>query len=105
MGVNANAASASVAQQMLHFSGPLGMRRAAKAEAIGKEAGPILTRAKIAPLIEAQSPNVLLAGLAVPIVSVAPEPGGQRLLLVGLGALSQFALVDCRLDFKQSLEV
>ena len=79
--IHADGPRATVTEQMFHFGSPLGVSRAAKAEAMREEAGPIFACAQI-PFCEAGAPKIFGAFFAVPVMSVAPEPRGERLLFV-----------------------
>src|SRR3954469_4144636 len=85
--VDADAARATVAEQGFHLGGPLRVSRAAKAETVREEAGPIFAGAEIA-FCEAGTPKVFGAFFAVPVMGVAPEPGSERFLFVGGGSIS-----------------
>src|SRR5215207_9731256 len=79
---DAHAAGAAVAEQRVHFCTVLCVRRAAQAEAVGEEAGPVF--AVPLALVEPAAEAVGSALLAVGEVKVPPVPGRQRLVLVTL---------------------
>src|SRR5213075_1406239 len=60
------------------------MSRAAKAESVREQAGPIFARTQITSLGESGPPKILGPLLAVSIMSVAPKPRGQSLLFITL---------------------
>jgi hypothetical protein len=71
---------------------------------VGEEAGPVFAGAEIAALVPSLAPEILLPFGPVPVVRVAPEPGGERLLLVGFNVLSGHALVELGLRGEEPLE-
>src|SRR5205085_7770694 len=81
--LDTNATPASVAKQKLHFRRPLRMRRPAQAKAVREQTSPVIARAQIA-FRETRAPQILGAFLAVRVMRVAPEPRGQRFLLIVL---------------------
>ena len=80
------------------------MRGAAQAEAVGEQAGPVFARSQIAAAAEALAPEVLGPFLAVPVVRVPPQPGGQGLVLVGGAVAADDAAVHLGLRGEEALE-
>src|SRR5437773_223801 len=77
---NADAPAAIVAEKRLQFRDPLRMCCAAEAETVGKQARPVFPVAKIFAAGETFAPQILCAFLAVRVMGVPPEPGGERFL-------------------------
>src|SRR5437773_48810 len=101
--IDTDSARASMAEQMFHFGGPLRVGRAAKAKAVSEETGPIFACAKIA-FREAGAPKVFRAFFAVPVMSIAPEPRGERsLFVVGWRSAGGLAVL-CGLSCEQLLK-
>src|SRR4051812_37956133 len=103
MPVDADRTAAGVAQQVLHLGGPLGVRRAAQAEAVREQAGPVLA-GPILIVGEAFAEQVLPAVLGVVVIAVPPEPRGERLLLVGRWRRADDALVRLRLRREEAVK-
>src|SRR5262249_20771846 len=104
MTVHADGAAAVVAEQGFHFRDPLRMRRTAQAETVREQAGPVFARPGVAALEEALAPEVLGPFLTVPVVRIAPQPGRQRLLLIGRGRRSNNPLVEFGLSRGQAFK-
>ena len=102
--IDAEAAGAIVAEELIEFGGPLGMSRATEAEAVGKKAGPIFARARVATFVEAGAPEVLSAFFAVGVMSVAPIPGGEGFVVVGLRGDAGGAAVLVGLRGEEAIE-
>ena len=103
MPVHPDAAAAPVAEQTVHLGAPLRVRRAAQPEAEGEQPGPVLAR----PVVfvgESLAPQVLPGVHRVEVVGVAPEPRGQRLLLLGRWLHSDDPPVVLRLGGEQAVE-
>jgi hypothetical protein len=102
--LDAHAAAAAVTQEVLHLGGPLRVGGAAQAVSVGEEAGPVLAGPEVVALGPALAPEILVSLGAVPVVGVAPEPRGERFVLVGLDVAAGDALVDLGLRGEQPLE-
>jgi len=83
--VDADAPAAPVAEQGLHFGGPLRVGGAAQPETVGEQAGPVLAGPQVAAGGEAPAPQVLGPlvpdeDLQVPVDhdDAGPEPGQDR---------------------------
>jgi hypothetical protein len=68
---------------------------------VGKQARPIVTRAQIAPLGETLSPQILGPFLAVGIVRIPPQPGGEDFVLFGRRFAANHTLIDLGLSCLQ----
>ena len=101
---HADPAPTPVAEEKFHFCRPLRMRRAAQAEAVREQAGPILAIAQVAARLKSLTPPVHRALLAVGVVRVAEEPRCERALLVGHGLGAGGALILLGLRREQPLE-
>ena len=80
-------ATATVPEEKFHFRRPLRMRRAAEAEAVRKEAGPVFAAAQVGAFLKALAPPIVRAFLAVRVMGVAEEPRRERAKLVHHPAL------------------
>ena len=97
-------APAPVPEEKFHFCRPLRMRRAAKAEAVREEAGPVFAAAEIGAFLKTLAPPIVRAFLAVRVMGVAEEPRRERAILVGGRRLARRALILLRLRGEQPLE-
>src|SRR6516162_5676719 len=80
------------------------MGRSAKSAAVSEQACPILAGAQISLSGEALSPQIFRPFFAMPIVGVAPQPRGQRLVLLAVRINSRHAPIDFGLRLKESVE-
>src|SRR6266852_6237443 len=85
MSFDSDTTGAAMAEEIFHFRGPLRMGCTAESKSMSKQTGPIFTGAQIGPFGEAEAPEILGALFAMPIMRVAPRPGSQRFVLIGLG--------------------
>jgi hypothetical protein len=84
----------AAAQAGVEFGHPLAVGGAAQPEPVGEQPGPVLPGAEVAAGREPLAPEVFGPLLAVPVVGVPPQPGGQHLVLVGVGGAARDPLVD-----------
>src|ERR1043165_8160324 len=78
---DADSTPTSVTEQDFHLRRPLRMGRAAQTKAVREQTSPILPGSQVA-FAKTCSPEVFCALLAMGIMRIAPEPGGQRFVLI-----------------------
>jgi len=104
MSFDADATSPVVPEAGLELGDPLRMRRSTQAESVSEQARPVFARPHVFSAGEIIAPQVFGPFLAVPVMRIAPEPRGQREVLVGARVDSGDALIDFCLCFKQPFE-
>src|SRR3954469_13695018 len=93
MPLHTSAPSTPVTEQYFHFRAPLRMRGATKAEAVREQAPPVFPSPQIASFAESLAPEVLGPLFAVRVMSIAPEPGSERFLLIAAHGRTHYPLI------------
>ncbi len=91
-------------QEMVELCRPLRMGGAAQPEAIAEETVPVFAQAFVLALCKPFAPEVTAPGLSMPVVGIAPKPGGQCLALVRVDLPAGDAFIGCSLGGEETLE-
>src|SRR5438876_10551763 len=101
MPVHAHDSAAGMPEQAFHLCAPLPVRCVAQPEAEGEKPGPVYA-GPVLLVGEAFAREVLTAILGVKVVSVPPDPRGQRFLLAGPRCLAHDSVVPLGLRCKEA---